>query len=127
MYESGCVQFYTVCVQFFVCVHISVHVTGGFAKDPLIYYSIWAPAPESRCTNQGTKFSTKFSTRVVTRVYMYCPFAYKWDVYFVDPFSPNLHTEGNFQARFSQRKSIEFTELYRFTSSFFALRKYFDV
>jgi hypothetical protein len=57
----------------------------------------------------------------------YCPFAHKWQVVFVDPLSPNLHTEGNFQARFSRRKSIEYIELYRFTSSFFALRKYFDV
>jgi hypothetical protein len=57
----------------------------------------------------------------------YCPFAYKWGVVFVDPFSPNLHTEGNFHARFSRRKSIEFPKLYRLTSSIFALRKYFDV
>jgi hypothetical protein len=57
----------------------------------------------------------------------YCPFAPKWEVVFVDPLPPNLHTEGNFQARFTQRKSIEFNELYRVTSSFFALRKYFDV
>ena len=38
---------------------------------------------------------------------LYCPFAPKWGVVFVDPLPPNLHTEGNFQARFSQRKSIE--------------------
>ena len=46
--------------------------------------------------------------------------------FFFDPLSPNLRTEGNFQARFSRSKSIEFNELYRFTSSFFALLKYFD-
>jgi hypothetical protein len=35
----------------------------------------------------------------------YCPFAYKWGVVFDDPLPPNLHTEGNFQARrFYQRK-----------------------
>ena len=62
----------------------------------------------------------------------YCPFAAKWEVVFVDPLPPNLHTEGNFQARFSRStstttsKSIEFNKLYRLThlgptSSFFAL------
>jgi hypothetical protein len=57
----------------------------------------------------------------------YCPFAPKWQVVFVDPLPSNLHTEGNFQTRFSRRKSREFTELYRATSSFLALHKYFDV
>ena len=47
--------------------------------------------------------------------------------HFVDPLSPNLHTEGNFQARFSRRKSIQCSTLYRLTSIFFALRKYFYV
>jgi hypothetical protein len=37
---------------------------------------------------------------------------------FVDPLSPNLRTEGNFQARFSRRKSIQCSTLYRLTSSF---------
>ena len=46
---------------------------------------------------------------------------------FVDPLSPNLHTEGNFPVRFSRRKSIGFPKLYRLTSSFFALHKYFDM
>ena len=45
---------------------------------------------------------------------------------FVDPLSPYLRAEGNVQARFSQRKSIGFPNPYRLTSSFFALRKYFD-
>jgi hypothetical protein len=45
---------------------------------------------------------------------------------FLDPLSPNLRTEGNFQARFFRRKSIVFNKLYRLTSSFFVLRKYFD-
>ena len=56
----------------------------------------------------------------------YCPFAPKWRVVLVDPLSPNLRTEGNFQARFSQRKSIGIPDPYRLTTSFFALRKYFD-
>ena len=60
------------------------------------------------------------------RAATYCPFAYKWQVVFVDPLSPNLHTEGNFQVRFSIRKSIQCSTLYRLTSSFFALRKYLD-
>jgi hypothetical protein len=46
---------------------------------------------------------------------------------FVDPLSPNLHTDGNFQAWYSRCKSIGFPKLYRLTSSFFALRKYFDM
>jgi hypothetical protein len=59
---------------------------------------------------------------------VYCPFAHKREVVFVDPMSPNLHMEGNFEAqRFSRRKSIEFNKRYRLTSRFFALRKYFDV
>jgi hypothetical protein len=49
---------------------------------------------------------------------IYCPFASKWRVVFVDQLYPNLRTEGNFQARFSRRKSIEFNKLYRLTSSF---------
>jgi hypothetical protein len=57
----------------------------------------------------------------------YCPFAPKWQVVFVDPLPSNLHTEGNFQARFSRRKSIVIPNPYRLTSSFFALRKYLDV
>ena len=57
----------------------------------------------------------------------YCLFADKWRVVLGDPLSPNLHTEGNFLVRFSRRKSIGFPKLYRLTSSFFALRKYFDV
>jgi hypothetical protein len=59
----------------------------------------------------------------------YCPFApkAKWGVVFVDPLPSILHTEGNFQARFSRRKSIQCSTLYRPTSSFFALLKYFDV
>jgi hypothetical protein len=63
----------------------------------------------------------------VTYELAYCPFAHKWGVVFVDPLPSNLHTEGNFQARFSRRKSIQCSTLYRLTSSFFALRKYFDV
>jgi hypothetical protein len=31
---------------------------------------------------------------------IYCPFAHKWGVVLVDPLSPNLCTEGNFQDRF---------------------------
>jgi len=41
--------------------------------------------------------------------------------------SSNLHTKGTFQTLFSRRESIGFNKLYRLTSSFFALRKYFDV
>ena len=37
---------------------------------------------------------------------------------FCDPLSSNLRTEGNFQARFSRRKSIEFNKFYRLTSCF---------
>jgi hypothetical protein len=36
-----------------------------------------------------------------------------------------MRTEGNVQARFSRLKSKGFNKLYRLTSSFFALRKYF--
>ena len=56
----------------------------------------------------------------------YCPFAHKWQVVFVDPLPSKMRTEGNFQARFSRRNSIQFPKLYRATSSFFALRKYFN-
>jgi hypothetical protein len=56
----------------------------------------------------------------------YCPFAYKWQVVFVDPLPSKMRTEGNFQARFSRRKSIGIPNPYRLTSSFFALLKYFD-
>ena len=38
---------------------------------------------------------------------------------FVDPLSPNLRAEGNFPARFSERKSIGFPKPYGLTSSFF--------
>ena len=59
-------------------------------------------------------------------LWLYCSFAHKWEAVFVDPLSSNLRTEGNFQARFSWRKSIQCSTLYRLTSSFFALLKYFD-
>jgi hypothetical protein len=65
--------------------------------------------------------STKFSILNLVCVFEYCPFVPKWRVVFNDPLPPNLRTEGNFQARFSRRKSIEFPKLYRLTSSFFAL------
>jgi hypothetical protein len=38
----------------------------------------------------------------------YCPFTPKWEVVFVDPLPSKMRTEGNFQARFSRRKSIGF-------------------
>jgi hypothetical protein len=65
--------------------------------------------------------------RVYIDVYSYCPFAHKWGAVVIDPLSPNLHTEGKYQALVSRRKSLEFNVLYRPTSSFFVLRKYFDV
>jgi hypothetical protein len=52
--------------------------------------------------------STAVLHTIISAVPGYCPFANKWGVVFVDPLSPNLRTEGNFQARFSQRKSIGF-------------------
>jgi hypothetical protein len=56
----------------------------------------------------------------------YCPFAHNWQAFFVDPLPSKMRTEGNFQARFIRRKSIGFNKLYRLTSSFFALRKFFE-
>ena len=47
----------------------------------------------------------KFMSVLVPR---YCPFAHKWQVVFVDPLPSKMRTEGNFQARFSRRKSIGF-------------------
>ena len=68
--------------------------------------------------------ATEVRLRTMAR---YCPFGSKRQVVLSDPLSSNLHTEGNFQTLFSRRKSIGFNKLYRLTSSFFALRKYFDV
>ena len=70
----------------------------------------------------------KMGTQGIVPTY-YCLFAGKWRVVLGDPLSPNLHTEGNFPVRFSRRTSkfIGFPKLYRLTSSFLALRKYFDM
>ena len=97
---------------------------GNWCSQPLILRPFGRSGQELSGEYQVEPLFINFSLSTAKKGYW--PFASKWRVVFVDPLSPNLHTEGNFQARFSRRKSIEFSKLYRLTSSFFALCRYFD-
>jgi hypothetical protein len=74
----------------------------------------------------ATSHKCKTHSPLMSPLAPYCPFANKWEVVFVDPLPSKMRTEDNFPVRFSRRKSIQCSTLYRLTSSFFALRKYFD-